>query len=422
MHGTKFWQLLTGRGRIFAIVGIIVTLIGVVSDQRDIMRLGLLLLVLPILAAILVARTRLRLSCERSVEPAQVPIGTPMRGRIVLGQQGRLPIGILMLEDAVPRELGNRPRFLIDRATLNWRREVEYPLLGRVRGRFRTGPLMVRTTDPFGLVRMDRQFVASSEVMVTPEIVPLPALRAAGGAGSTGEAQPHRIGVVGADDALIREYRHGDDVRRVHWRSTARRDQLMVRREEQAWDPSASILLDSRESAHAGRGMHNSIEWAISAAGSVATHFLDNGYNVEIFDAGGPLHISGTMGQHSSASRQLVVERLTDLRPRSTRSLHYAVESANADRPGQLIVAILGRLTPADAEVLLRVRGSRARGMALVLDVATFAGEEEDARRRDAAELGRKILLDNQWKVVQADRTTSVGDAWASLDEMSRVA
>jgi uncharacterized protein (DUF58 family) len=422
VQGNRFWQLLTGRGRIFTIVGVIVTLVGVVSDQRDIMRLGLLLLVLPILAAILVARTRLRLSCERSVEPAQVPLGSPMRGRIVLGQQGRLPIGILMLEDAVPRELGNRPRFLIDRATLNWRREVEYPLLGRVRGRFRTGPLMVRTTDPFGLVRMDRQFVASSEVMVTPEIVPLPPLRAAGGAGSTGEAQPHRIGVVGADDALIREYRHGDDVRRVHWRSTARRDQLMVRREEQAWDPSASILLDSRDSAHAGRGMHNSIEWAISAAGSVATHFLDNGFSVEIFDAGGPLHISGTMGQHSSASRQLVVERLTDLRPRSTRSLHYAVESANADRPGQLIVAILGRITPADAEVLLRVRGSRARGLALILDVASFAGEEDDERRRDAAELGRKILLDNQWKVVQADRTTSVGDAWASLDAMSRVA
>lgn len=420
MH--RFWHLLTGRGRIFTVFGLIVTVVGIVGDQRDIMRLGLLLLVLPILAAILVARTRLRLSCERSVEPAQVALGSPMRGRIVLGQQGRLPIGILMLEDAVPRELGNRPRFLIDRATLNWRREVEYPLLGRVRGRFRTGPLMVRTTDPFGLVRMDRQFVATSEVMVTPEIVPLPTLRAAGGAGSTGEAQPHRIGMVGTDDALIREYRQGDDVRRVHWRSTARRDQLMVRREEQAWDPSASVLLDSRESAHAGRGMHNSIEWAISAAGSVATHFLDSGFSVEIFDAGGPLHISGALGQHSSASRQLVVERLTDLRPRTTRTLHYAVESANADRPGQLIVAVLGRLTPADAEVLLRVRGSRARGLAIMLDVAGFAGEEDDERQREVTDLAQKVLLDNQWRVVRADRTTTVGDAWTRLDEMSRVA
>ena len=68
----------------------------------------------------------------------------------------------------MPRELGSRPRFLVDRADLRWRRVVEYPLLGRVRGRFPTGPLTVRTTDPFGLVQLDRQFVATTEVMVTP--------------------------------------------------------------------------------------------------------------------------------------------------------------------------------------------------------------------------------------------------------------
>ena len=140
------------------------------------MRIGLLLAALPVIAAILVARARLRMSCERSIEPAQVPLGSPMKGRITLGQEGRLPAGILLLEDAVPRELGNRPRFLVDRADLSWRREIEYPLLGRVRGRFSTGPLTVRTTDPFGLVQLDRQFVATSEVMVTPRIVPLPTI------------------------------------------------------------------------------------------------------------------------------------------------------------------------------------------------------------------------------------------------------
>ena len=203
----------------------------------------------------------------------------------------------------MPRELGNRPRFVVDRADLSWRREVEYPLLGRVRGRFSTGPLTVRTTDPFGLVQLDRQFVATTEVMVTPRVVPLPTIRTIGGGGSTGEARPHRIGVVGQDDALVREYRQGDDVRRIHWRSTARWGDLMVRREEQAWDPSASIVLDSRASAHAGRGMHNSLEWAISAAASIGIHFLDDGFGIEIYEADGPLHISGTMGQHSSASR-----------------------------------------------------------------------------------------------------------------------
>jgi uncharacterized protein (DUF58 family) len=418
----RAWRLLTARGRFLVVAGLGIVLISMAAGQRDVMRLGLLLLVLPVIAVILVSRARLRMSCERSVEPAQVPLGSPMRGQITLGQDGRLPAGILLLEDSVPRELGSRPRFLVDKADLSWRREVEYPLLGRVRGRFATGPLRVRTTDPFGLVRLDRQFVATTEVMVTPQIVPLPAIRTVGGAGSTGEARPHRIGVIGQDDVLVREYRQGDDVRRIHWRSTARRDELMVRREEQAWDPSASIVLDSRASAHAGRGMYNSIEWAISAAASIALHFLDDGFSVEIYEADGPLRISGSMGQHSSASRELVVSRLTDLKARLTTTMHYAVESATVDRPGQLVIAIMGRMDAADANSLLRARRNRAQGMAMVLDVETFADEPDADRTRAQHELAIQMLRDNQWRVVEVSRGMGVADAWALLEQLGTAA
>lgn len=412
------WRLLTPRGRFFVVAGILGVLTAMIAGQRDVMRLAVLLLALPVIAAVLVSRARLRLSCERSVEPPEVPLGSPMRGRIRLGQDGRLPAGILMLEDSVPRELGPRPRFLVDKADLSWQREVEYPLLGRVRGRFTTGPLMVRTTDPFGLVQLDRQFVATSSVMVTPQIVPLPAMRASGGGGSTGEARPNRIGVVGQDDSLVREYRQGDEVRRIHWRSTAHRGELMVRREEQAWDPSANVLLDSRVAAHAGRGMHSSLEWAISAAASVALHFLDQGYSVEVFEADGPLRITGTSGQHSSASAELVVSRLTDLTPKVTSSLHHAVQSAADDRAGQLVVAVLGRMDAAEAHTLLRLQRNRSQGMALMLDVDTFADTPASPRQRAEHELAGQILRDNAWRVVDVPRGMGVAEAWNSLDQL----
>jgi uncharacterized protein (DUF58 family) len=414
----RTWRLLTRRGRSFVVVGLVALLVAMLAGQRDVMRLALLVLALPVVAAVLVSRARLRLSCERSVEPAQVTLGSPMRGRITLGQDGRLPAGILMLEDEVPRELGPRPRFLVDKADLSWRREVEYPMLGRVRGRFSTGPLRVRTTDPFGLVQLDRQFLATSDVMVTPQVFPLPPLRASGGGGSTGEARPHRIGIVGQDDALVREYRRGDEVRRIHWRSTAHRGQLMVRREEQAWDPSARVMLDSRAAAHAGLGLQSSLEWAVSAAASVALHFLDEGFSVEIFEADGPLHVTGSMGQHSSASAELVISRLTDLKPRVTSTLHYAVESAVEDRPGQLVVAILGRLDAADANSLLRLQRNRAQGLALVLDVDSFAEAPIGPRQHAEHELAVRILRDNQWKVVDVPRGMSVPDAWVALEQL----
>ena len=81
----------------------------------------------------------------------------------------------------------------------------------------------------------------------------------------------------------------------------------MVRREEQAWDPSASIVLDSRSSAHEGRGMQNSLEWAISAAASIGIHFLDDGFGIEIYEADGPLRISGNDGP-----AQLGIPRIGD--------------------------------------------------------------------------------------------------------------
>jgi uncharacterized protein (DUF58 family) len=418
----KTWRLLTARGRFFVLGGLAAVIGSMAAGQRDVMRIGLLLLILPVLAAILVSRVRLRLSCERSVEPAQVQLGSPMRGQISIGQDGRLPAGILLLEDTVPRELGSRPRFLVDKADLSWRRIVEYPMLGRVRGRFSTGPLRVRTTDPFGLVQLDRQFVATNEVMVTPRVVPLPAIRTAGGGGNTGDARPHRIGVVGQDDALVREYRQGDDVRRIHWPSTAHWGELMVRREEQAWDPSASIVLDSRAGAHAGRGVNNSIEWAISAAASIALHFLDDGFSVEIYEADGPLRITGSMGQHSSASAELVISRLTDLKARPNATLHYAAESAASDRPGQLVVAILGRMNAADANSLLRIRRNRAQGLALLLDVDTFADLPAGEHVRSQQDVATQILRDNQWRVVDVPRGMGVAEAWALLEQLGSAA
>lgn len=253
--------------------------------------------------------------------------------------------------------------------------------------------------------------------MVTPQVVPLSPIGSTGGGGSAGEARPHRIGVVGQDDALVREYRQGDEVRRIHWRSTAHRGQLMVRREEQAWDPTACVILDSRVGAHAGHGLHSSFEWAVSATASVALHFLDEGYTVEVFEADGPLHVGLGLGQHSVAAAEVVLNRLTDLTPKITSTLHYAVESAAEDRPGQLVVAVLGRLTGEDANALLRLQRNRAQGLALLLDVDSFAEQPASPRHRDEHELAARILADNQWRVVHVPRGMGVAQAWAAQEQ-----
>jgi hypothetical protein len=116
------------------------------------------------------------------------------------------------------------------------------------------------------------------------------------------------------------------------------------------------------------------------------------------------------------------MERLTDLKARRTTTLHYAVETAAIDRPGQLVVAILGRLTADDADSLLRARRNRAQGLALVLDVDSFTDAPAGSRGGAQHELATQILRDNQWRVIEVRKGTSVAETWAGLEQLGRAA
>lgn len=442
------WRLLTDRGRWFWLIGLAAVIGGMFADQRDIIRIGVLLFAVPLLALILVTGARLRLTCRRETSPKRVQLGSGLTGKISIWVHSPMPAGMVMLEDRIPPELGARPRFNLDRSSA--KRTVEYPLVGRVRGRWTCGPLLLRTTDPFGLVQMDRCFTATNEVLVTPQLVELAPLYSVGNRGRRGETRAHRIGVVGADDVLIREYRHGDDVRRVHWPSTARRNELMVRREEQASDPSARIILDSRLVAHAGTGIHSSLEWTVSAAASIGLHFLGTGYSVEMFDADGKLSI-GPGGEQGRVSSESLILRLSELRARRTTSLRYGIEAAAAARRSHLVVAIMGRLSIEEAHLLLRAQSPGTSGLAILLDVDSFArashpektpdpekvpqhgstpgrlgvGSDESAadhRGDDPAgataspeSAAGELLRANGWRVTVARQQTSVADAWSSF-------
>lgn len=416
------WRLLTFRGRVFVVVGALLGALAALLGQRDLVWLGLLLVLLPLVAALLVARTRLRLSCERGVVPNQVVIGESMMGRLVLEKTGPIPYGILRFEDYVPRHLGVRPRFTVQTLASHWRREFTYPMTGTTRGRYTTGPLMVRSSDPFGLAQLDRQFHATSEVMVTPRIVPLDEMRNAGGGGSTGESRPQRLGVVGQDDVLVREYRQGDDVRRVHWRSTARRNELMVRREEQAFDPSVTVMLDSRRSVHGGHGKDSSFEWAVSAAASLSLHFLTDGYELTLLETRGPL-TTGDSTAMRVTTRHNVVHKLTDITTTSEPTLRPMIAAALDSSGSQLVVAVLGRLTRAEVEQLERTRHNRAAGLALVVDADSFASRSEragaEAREEHAAAV--QLLREHRWRVVVADKDTTVDRAWSDLERMGEL-
>ncbi|WP_051215376.1 DUF58 domain-containing protein [Granulicoccus phenolivorans] len=412
------WNLLTGRGKLFLIVGLAVLIASMLLGQRDVLWLGWLFILLPIIAVLLIGSTRLQLTCERSSDHDRIEIGDQVEEVLVLDKQAsRIPTGLLLFEDHLPQALGARPRFTVTKGLGAWQRRISYPLTGHQRGRFSIGPLLVRSTDAFGLVQFDRQFSATSELLVTPKVHKLGMMRNVGGGGASGETRPQRLGAVGQDDVLIREYREGDDVRRVHWRSTARRGELMVRREEQAWDPSMTLVLDNRASRHAGYGPESSFEEAVSIAASVALHFQGDGYDVDIYDIRGPM-IPGLISRQITADHLLLA--YTDVVEVPDTEVSGELKGALNGQNGQLILAVMGRMTVPDAELLLRSRRNRAQAMLVVLDVDSFTAPADriSVEARSEHDAAVELLRSHHWRISEVRRGLHAPDVWTSLERM----
>jgi uncharacterized protein (DUF58 family) len=145
---------LTTRGRSFLAAGLAALACGVLFDYKVLLRVGALLAILPLVALMVLARTRYRVSCRRALEPARVGVGQEARVHLRLENVSRLPSGTLLVEDRVPYVLGSRPRFVLNKVEPNGRRRVVYRVRSDVRGRYLLGPLALRLADPFGLVEV----------------------------------------------------------------------------------------------------------------------------------------------------------------------------------------------------------------------------------------------------------------------------
>ena len=213
---------LTVRGRAFVAAGVTAIVCAVVLGQPSLSRVGVLVLALPLVSALFIGRSRYRLALVRTVNPQLVAAGQPASVSLSLANEGRTPSGVLLLEDHLPYVLGTRPRFVLEGIGHGWHRDVTYQIRSDVRGRFEIGPVTVRVKDPFGLVELGRAFRTTVPLTVTPRTVPLSSIPLGGAWTGSGDNRPRAFAMGSAEDVTVREYRRGDDLRRVHWRSSAR--------------------------------------------------------------------------------------------------------------------------------------------------------------------------------------------------------
>jgi uncharacterized protein (DUF58 family) len=396
---------------------------GLLLGIVDLARAGVLALAVPLLSALVVLRSRVLIANRRSAEPARAVAGETVTVHLTISNRSLLPTGSMMLEDQLPTQVRGNARFVLDGLLTRESRTVSYRMPRLPRGRYRAGPLHIRLTDPFHLIDVRRSFTATNEIVVAPVIEPVRQVQPPRSLDVGEDAGSHSIGARGADDASTREYRTGDPLRKIHWRSSARTGALMVRQEERPWQGKLNVVLDLRIAGHTegpatdavadDERQRSSLEWAISAAASVAAYGILSGRDVSmVYDltTPSPVHLidTGQVGDH-----------LATVRGSSRPTLEPLQGLLGPMARESTIIAVLGALDPHSLRLLAAVhpRGTSSTALALLLDTPTWTqGPEASPSGPDApVHNAARALRAAGWQTVVAGCGDGVGATLQSV-------
>lgn len=440
----------TVRGAVFLGVGAALFVLAWAYDERDLLFVAGVLLLVPIVALGFVLVHPLRVAVTRTFRPGTVSAGFSAAVTIQIRNLAPSPLLGLRWRDTAAQGVPVPPsqplRALAPgrggRPTAADTVEVSYQLQPARRGVYPVGPLMLGRSDPFGLAYSEWPVGAPHDLTVTPRVTPLPGN---GVSITTGEGSRHeRVRHLNndSDELIAREYRPGDPMRRVNWPATARHGEIMVRQEEQRSHPEARIILDTTRGGRSGGPRHDAeFERAVEVAASIAVHLLEGGFRLDVVELGpcqllpgrpvagdpraqhdpddgrrgglrgdDPVSFTGPEGVLALVDAlAIVVQRdrvertsIEDDAPMPGRRATSAL-----DRPVPSF-AVLVDIGPADTTDLVALRGLCQPAVAFVFDTM------------NAASIDR--LSEAGWHCVPADAATPVAVTWARAGQDQVVA
>ena len=321
-----------------------------------------------------------KLGVRREIAPKKVERGEPAVGVLHVTNQGRGARGLSAHDTAGSTDVAVD----VPRLRAGGTRTVTYRLPTERRGELPVGPLRMVRADPLRLARRTREYGRPESLLVRPRTVPLsllPSGRAHHLEGPTSDRSPAGTATFHA----LREYVIGDELRHIHWKSSARTGTLMVRQLVDASLPTTTVVLEARPESWPEP---DDFELAVDAAASVAVGAAAANFPVRILTGNGQL--AETRGGPDDV--EALLDRLTSVGTKEgPQSTIDAVRRVRAG--GSLVVvtsgaAELGRIASVrgrfDRVVVLRIRPSEPAsappGVHLV-DVADLDGLAESWRR-----------------------------------------
>ncbi|AWB91790.1 DUF58 domain-containing protein [Aeromicrobium chenweiae] len=395
--------VLTRRGWGFLAAAVVSFVLAPVLSLPAMLYLTGLLLGLVLLSTGFVFLGHSRVRIERSFTPQVVQPGALSRATVRVTNLSVLPCLEARWEDRLPHGISGDSVGVLPALggshSAESRVGFSYALQGLRRGRHPIGPLRVDVADPFGLVYRRHAYGSSEPLTVLPRVVNLPAIapRGASDDGATRPA-PRNVG-LGDDDVIARTYLPGDALKRIHWKATAHREQLMVRQEEQQVTPRAAVHLDCEPTSQGtardrkGEWEHSaSFEWCVVAAASITTHLVRAGYVAALQSSGHAVDRVVAEGQDT------LEDALVDLAVLEPEARDHDARVA-AERA---VFAVLGRLSADRARHWVRALGASR----LILAFVAHGTSAEALEVLDAA----------RWKVVEYGPQDDLVDLWSQFD------
>ncbi|HEY8475014.1 MAG TPA: DUF58 domain-containing protein [Natronosporangium sp.] len=279
---------LTGRG--WAVAGLAAVAVGLAVAWRypGLAAAGAGLLAL-LAVSLGTAAGRHRLTADRVLAPAQVPrLGDCSATLVVINTGRRLPVLVDGSEPVGPDTLPLPATWL---RPGRWT-EVGYRVPTERRGTLPVGPLRLRRYGVAGLAARTEFAGGETTVRVLPRVMPVRAVPPAARRGQvTGD---ERVAQGGTDLVSLREYLPGDDLRRLHWATTARTGTLMVREDADPSQAHVTVVLDDRPASYRFPGADPAglFEEAVDAAASLAAGASAAGHPVRLRSLGGELDLA----------------------------------------------------------------------------------------------------------------------------------
>ncbi|MFY1636183.1 DUF58 domain-containing protein [Solwaraspora sp. WMMB335] len=317
--------------------------------------------VLAVPASLVVGLLRPRPTASRTVEADRVARGDTCRATLTVGSASRWST-VVSVDDryavaarqATPPD-ARRMLFPAVRLSPGVATVVHYDVPTDRRGLVRLGPLRAGWHDPLGLTRVEGVCAGQHLVRVHPRRHTLAAMPDGPADDDSRRAGPASL--AGSLSASLRQYTPGDDLRHVHWRSSVRLGELMVRERASGERPAVLLLLDDRAGVHHG----DTFEHACEATGSLAASALREGR---------PLHLLTVGGVRLGGLAELApyLDLLAEADPHAVGELSAVLAGTRGFGfpVGEgLLVYVTGRSTAADLDAFAGLSGLFAKSVAV---------------------------------------------------------